>query len=55
MTLDCAFLMVMTTAAMVVYQFGISILWLADLLGMLRIWLDYVGRCPSALILTTSR
>ena len=39
----CAFLIVVTTAAMVVYQLGISIPWLDDVLRMLLIWLVYMG------------
>ena len=39
----CAFLIVVTTAAMVIYQAGISIPWLDDLLRMLLIWLVYMG------------
>jgi C4-dicarboxylate transporter, DctQ subunit len=39
----CAFLIVVTTAAVVVYQLGIAIAWLDDLLRMLLIWLVYLG------------
>ena len=39
----CAVLIVVTTAAMVVYQAGISIPWLDDLLRLLLIWLVYMG------------
>lgn len=39
----CAFLIVVTTAAMVVYQLGISIPWLDDVLRLLLIWLVYMG------------
>ena len=39
----CAFLIVVTTAAMVVYQAGISIPWLDDVLRLLLIWLVYMG------------
>ncbi len=39
----CAFLIVVTTAAMVVYQLGISIPWLDDVLRLLIIWLVYMG------------
>lgn len=39
----CAFLIVATTAAVVVYQLGIAIAWLDDLLRMLLIWLVYLG------------
>jgi TRAP-type C4-dicarboxylate transport system permease small subunit len=39
----CFFLIVATTAAVIVYQRGITIVWLDDLLRMLLIWLVYVG------------
>jgi TRAP-type C4-dicarboxylate transport system permease small subunit len=39
----CAFLIVATTLAMIVYQLGISIPWLDDVLRMLLIWLVYMG------------
>ena len=39
----CAVLIVVTTAAMVVYQAGISIPWLDDVLRLLLIWLVYMG------------
>jgi len=39
----CAFLIVATTLAMLVYQFGIAIAWLDDVLRMLLIWLVYLG------------
>jgi C4-dicarboxylate transporter DctQ subunit len=39
----CAFLIVATTAAVVVYQLGIAISWLDDLLRMLLVWLVYLG------------
>jgi C4-dicarboxylate transporter, DctQ subunit len=39
----CAFLIIATTTAMVVYQLGIVIVWLDDLLRMLLIWLVYLG------------
>lgn len=39
----CAFLIVVTTAATIVYQLGIAIPWLDDLLRMLLIWLVYLG------------
>ena len=39
----CAFLIVAMTAAMVIYQLGISIPWLDDVLRMLLIWLVYMG------------
>ena len=41
--LICAFLIVVTTAAMGIYQLGISIPWLDDVLRMLLIWLVYMG------------
>ena len=41
--LICAVLIVVTTAAMIVYQLGISIPWLDDVLRMLLIWLVYMG------------
>jgi len=41
--LVCAFLIAATTAAVVVYQQGITIAWLDDLLRMLLIWLVYLG------------
>jgi TRAP-type C4-dicarboxylate transport system permease small subunit len=41
--LVCAFLIVATTAAVIVYQQGITIVWLDDLLRMLLIWLVYLG------------
>lgn len=39
----CAFLIVITTFAVIVYQLGIAIVWLDDLLRMLLIWLVYLG------------
>ncbi len=39
----CAFLIVVTTIAVIVYQLGIAIVWLDDLLRMLLIWLVYLG------------
>jgi len=39
----CAFLIVVTTAAVTVYQLGIAISWLDDLLRMLLVWLVYLG------------
>jgi len=39
----CAFLIVVTTVAMIIYQAGIAIAWLDDLLRMLLIWLVYLG------------
>lgn len=41
--LVCAFLIAATTAAVIVYQQGISIPWLDDVLRMLLIWLVYLG------------
>ncbi len=41
--LICVFLIMVTTAAMVIYQLGISIPWLDDILRMLIIWLVYMG------------
>ena len=41
--LICAFLIVVTTAAMGIYQLGIRIPWLDDVLRMLLIWLVYMG------------
>jgi TRAP-type C4-dicarboxylate transport system permease small subunit len=41
--LVCAFLIAATTAAVIVYQQGITIVWLDDLLRMLLIWLVYLG------------
>jgi len=41
--LICAVLIVVTTMAMIVYQLGISIAWLDDVLRMLLIWLVYMG------------
>jgi TRAP-type C4-dicarboxylate transport system permease small subunit len=41
--LVCAVLIVATTAAVVVYQRGITIVWLDDVLRMLLIWLVYLG------------
>jgi TRAP-type C4-dicarboxylate transport system permease small subunit len=39
----CAFLIVATTCSMIVYQRGITIVWLDDVLRMLLIWLVYLG------------
>ena len=39
----CAFLIVSTTIAMVLYQLGVASAWLDDLLRMLLIWLVYLG------------
>jgi len=41
--LICAVLIVVTTLAMIVYQLGISIPWLDDVLRLLLIWLVYMG------------
>lgn len=41
--LICAVLIVTTAIAMVVYQFGIVVPWLDDVLRMLLIWLVYLG------------
>jgi C4-dicarboxylate transporter, DctQ subunit len=41
--LVCAFLITTTTLAVIVYQQGITIVWLDDLLRMLLIWLVYLG------------
>ena len=41
--LICAFLIVVTTFAVIVYQLDISFVWLDDLLRMLLIWLVYLG------------
>jgi C4-dicarboxylate transporter DctQ subunit len=41
--LICAVLVVVTTAAVVGYQAGISIPWLDDVLRMLLIWMVYIG------------
>ncbi len=39
----CAFLIVVTTISVIVYQRGITIVWLDDVLRMLLIWLVYLG------------
>jgi C4-dicarboxylate transporter DctQ subunit len=39
----CALLIVATTLAVIVYQQGITIVWLDDVLRMLLIWLVYLG------------
>jgi TRAP-type C4-dicarboxylate transport system permease small subunit len=39
----CAILIVVTTISVVVYQRGITIVWLDDVLRMLLIWLVYLG------------
>jgi C4-dicarboxylate transporter DctQ subunit len=39
----CAFLILTTAIAMVVYQFGIVVPWLDDVLRLLLIWLVYLG------------
>jgi len=41
--LVCVFLITATTAAVIIYQQGITIVWLDDLLRMLLIWLVYLG------------
>jgi TRAP-type C4-dicarboxylate transport system permease small subunit len=41
--LICAVLIVTTTGTMVVYQFGIVVPWLDDVLRLLLIWLVYLG------------
>jgi len=41
--LICIFLIVVSTGSMIVYQLGISIPWLDDVLRMLIIWLVYMG------------
>src|SRR3990172_8864130 len=45
----CAVLIIVTTAAMVVYQWGIAIAWLDDVLRMLLLWFVYLGAVPLAL------
>lgn len=39
----CAVLIMVTTFAMIVFQLGISIAWLDDVLSMLLVWLVYLG------------
>jgi TRAP-type C4-dicarboxylate transport system permease small subunit len=39
----CAILIVVTTFSVIVYQRGITIVWLDDVLRMLLIWLVYLG------------
>ncbi len=39
----CAVLIVVTTISVVVYQRGITIVWLDDVLRLLLIWLVYLG------------
>jgi len=39
----CAFLIVATAGAVTLYQLGIAISWLDDLLRMLLVWLVYLG------------
>jgi len=41
--LACAFLITATTFAVIIYQQGIAIVWLDDVLRMLLIWLVYLG------------
>lgn len=45
----CAVLIVVTTVAMIVFQLGIAISWLDDILRMLLIWFIYLGAVPLAL------
>lgn len=45
----CAVLIVVTTLAMIVYQLGIAIAWLDDVLRMLLIWFVYLGAVPLCL------
>lgn len=47
--LICAVLIVVTTVAMIVYQLGIAIAWLDDVLRMLLIWFVYLGAVPLCL------
>jgi TRAP-type C4-dicarboxylate transport system permease small subunit len=47
--LICAVLIVATTAAMIIYQLGIAIDWLDDMLRALLIWLVYLGAVPLCL------
>jgi TRAP-type C4-dicarboxylate transport system permease small subunit len=39
----CAALIIVTTGAVIVYQLGIVVVWLDDVLRMLIIWLVYLG------------
>ncbi len=45
----CAVLIVVTTLTMIVYQLGIAIGWLDDVLRLLLIWLVYLGAVPLCL------
>ncbi len=45
----CAVLIVVTTLAMFVFQLGIAISWLDDVLRMLLIWFVYLGAVPLCL------
>jgi TRAP-type C4-dicarboxylate transport system permease small subunit len=47
--LICAVLIVATTIAMIIYQWGITVPWLDDLLSMLLIWFIYLGAIPLAI------
>src|SRR5437588_10114647 len=47
--LVCAFLIVATTAAVIVYQLGIALPWTDDVLRMLLVWLVYLGAVPLCL------
>ena len=45
----CAVLIVVTTLVMIVFQLGIAINWLDDVLRMLLIWFVYLGAVPLCL------
>jgi len=47
--LICAVLIVVTTLAMIVFQLGIAIAWLDDVLRSLLIWFVYLGAVPLCL------
>ena len=47
--LICAVLIVVTTLAMIIFQLGIAIDWLDDVLRALLIWLVYLGAVPLCL------
>lgn len=47
--LICTVLIVATTIAMTIYQWGITVPWLDDLLSMLLIWFIYLGAIPLAI------
>jgi C4-dicarboxylate transporter DctQ subunit len=47
--LICTVLIVATTIAMLIYQWGITVPWLDDLLSMLLIWFIYLGAIPLAI------